>query len=662
MKSNAARNRVQRWHRWSAGAIALASLPLGWLATGCPAQAVLCSTDGECPGDQLCIEQVCRHTCNVTAECETGERCQQGYCAPARDATSGDAAQGDAATGDAATGDARAGDQGTGDRTANDRLLLDRQPIDATSADTPSRDAAVRDGAGADRPADCAHAGLSCTQPHTRCDDSSGTPVCACVVGYAAVGGPCEWTGGPLDPGFQQLNAWTVGGSAVVDTAAVGSDDRGSGRFPPEAACSTGGVVEQIFEMPALADAEPLVLRFKARSIMGMGPYCFDGFIRVVINGGVYQLNLFGSAWQDETICLGARAYGAPLEIAFEVPQQCMLCFGPDEAPSFEIDNVRIAVDDAGACPAFGTVVNGDFESGSWGWQPSANDTSSAAVVTGVGTGGSLGGAMAMAHVCDYAALTGQVSLPAAGQSPTLALQYLSKGTANQSMPVTLGPLQLAIDVGTGAFETRRLCLLDGLKGLVYSLGFSISGPAGLCSDPYLLSFVIDDVALVDEPTCPAGVGIFDPGFENVVAAPQLHASWRYAAYSGAAATPYENAAAAHTGNVSARLLVNSICASASVSTVITVPPASGQAGPAVALWYRLPTATSSSLWVGEQLPVATIYSRFVHCLEPALAGRTTALTIALSNSQSGTCGNSATTETAWIDDVEVTTDPGCPP
>ncbi|MBN2360876.1 MAG: hypothetical protein JXR83_15580 [Deltaproteobacteria bacterium] len=666
------------------------------LVTGCPPAAEPCTTDRDCPGDQLCIDRVCRHTCNSNADCAAGERCQQGYCAPA---------------GDAAASDAVVGDRGTGDRLPFDRPTADRPGIDRGPSDRVTGDHAVPDGAIAcddsycfehgecwvtggdivcqcfpgyaqprcetcadgyqDRDGDgtclpdCAHAGLSCAQPHTRCSDSDGIAGCDCVVGYEDVNGVCEWSGGPLDPGFQQSGAWTVEGNATVDTATRGVDDPGRGYFPEQAACAGGGALSQTIEMPALADAEPLVLRFWLRS-EGFTLLCLMAKLVVVVNGGEYGYWLPGSTWSRRSICLGARAYGGPLEIRFEVADACSTCepgfpFG-GTVPTFEIDNAVIEPASAGECPAVGSILNPDFEQGPVGWTPTSSDGGSAGVSSGAGTGGSWAGQLATSTICDQAALAGRASLPLAADAPSSALQLRARGGVNDLLSIGLNRNTVAQVAGTGAFELRRVCLLDSFMGLTVDLDLSLYAPGETCGDPGRHAFVVDDLSLLTEPACPANALIFDPGFENAVDAPQLAPSWSYSTGYTASAIFHENSDEAHGGNVSARLVVGSACGSAAVSSHAIVPAADSSGGPAIKLWYRAPTLSQTQLWFGQPLTASASYAQAIRCLDPSRAGRIVSVSINLNDVSGASCGSTYTPETAWIDDVEVTTDASCTP
>jgi len=668
-----------------------ALLPLAWLASaGCPTQAIVCNLDTDCPGDQLCVDQTCRHTCNVTAECETGERCQQGYCMPG-----GDAAATDSAASDRGGTDRTGVDQNASDRPASDHAIADRAvPDGAIRCDdsycsahgecwVTGSDITCLCGAGYAQPRcaacasgyqdndsngtcllDCAHANLSCAQPHTRCGDSDGTADCGCVLGYSAPAATCVWTGGPLDPGFQQNTGWTVEGHAVVDTSAAGADDPGRGHFPKEAACAGGGALVQTVQMPALADAENLALRFWLRS-EGFSLSCLFAKIVVVVNGGEYSYWLPGSTWTRKSICLGARSYGGPLAIRFEVADACSTCTPSGilggTVPTFEIDNALIEPAAAAECPDVGAILNPDFEQGPVSWTPTTSDGGSAGVASGVGAGGSWGGNLSTTKVCAQAALAGRASLPLAVDAPSFAMQLRARGGASDQLSIGLNRNTVSQLTGIGIFDPRRVCVLDAFKGLAVDVDFKLYASGATCGDPGAHAFVVDDLSLVSEPACPAGARIFDPGFENAVDAPQLAPGWNYSANYAASANAVENASVAHSGNMAAQLTVSSACGNATISSLAMVPPAESGRGPAIKLWYRAPVLGQTELWFGQTLPPTASYVQALRCLEPTQVGRLASISVYVNSASGAACGTAHTAETAWIDDVEVTTDPSCP-
>lgn len=137
---------------------------------GCGTTPKACTDAYDCNNDQVCVESVCRLTCNYSRECAADELCFNGACVPGErpkfDASSPDRALTDHELQDQRAGDQRFQDQNIDDRSAHDDDvsndayvpdggLADRQIPDAlmsdmAMSDTGNSDAAMQDGAHTD--------------------------------------------------------------------------------------------------------------------------------------------------------------------------------------------------------------------------------------------------------------------------------------------------------------------------------------------------------------------------------------------------------------------------------------------------------------------------------------------------------------------------------
>jgi hypothetical protein len=521
--------------------------------------------------------------------------------------------------------------------------------------------APARDDGGVDAPDD-APAGAICggvaCGPHSKCDDTTGA--CACVTGYAREGAMCVWHGGPLDPGFtgDPAGAWQMENGAVLDAGAEGGLEPGTAVLGAQAACDSKATIRQSFKMPTLAEGEPYALDVSLRSggfgfpLPSLGGTISRGYLTLP------DLSFGGSrAFVHASVCLGERAYGDGVELAFHPIDPYGGCFGPP-MPDTEIDLDHAGIITAASvpqaeCPAPGTVPNGDFE-GTGVWTVSGN----AEVMAGAGSMGSRAGHVWTTTFCQGPTLTGTMSPPFLSMAkPSLTFSF--KGTNGQQMRVTSGGYLLGVVNGTATFEAGHFCVPDWAKGMVNKLAFGLSDPGGTCANPNVRDFVFDDVGFATDATCPTDAYVRDPGFEDTgVSSPWLFAhSTQYTTNA-----TILSGTGAHTGSAYLMLSVGQVCASATARQTISLPPPSGSAGPAIKLWYRLPTVSKASFSVspaGGALTASTTWTQKIICMPPSSIGP---VELYISgNGGGGTCANTYGTETLYVDDVEATTDPSCP-
>jgi hypothetical protein len=139
------------------------------------------------------------------------------------------------------------------------------------------------------------------------------------------------------------------------------------------------------------------------------------------------------------------------------------------------------------------------------------------------------------------------------------------------------------------------------------------------------------------------------------------------------------DATLAHTGKGAALFSGYGPCDASSLVADVTIPTPVGAAGPALKLWYKtsdpkpkavvaahaLSAAAGSFALLagtfGVELAAASAWTQETLCLDPRLAGRPDVLSLT-TTAGGGLCGTTyPSTRTVAFDDVELTTDPGCP-
>ncbi|WP_434042486.1 MULTISPECIES: hypothetical protein [Sorangium] len=499
-----------------------------------------------------------------------------------------------------------------------------------------------------------------------RCVDGACILGCACTDEYAVVDGECVWQGGPADPSFQSADAWSTTGAALVSPEAEGNGNPGAGVIGRDALCEMAGFSQEL-TIPDLACAEPLVLTFAARigcdSMMDcIGP---PG-VGVRINGSFSNIDLMpSSSFAPQRVCLGARAYGGPVELLLGPSRRSPHC---DDATgqgyTLAFDDVAIQRGAMNECPPPGQVLNGDFEGGAAGWTATPENGVSE-VKGGLGQRGGQGGHIATTLFCQYPTLEGTVSAPLPSAAlPKPALRIWSQGSAGATVNVLLSTHQLTALAGKGDAQVSHVCLPKWALGMAHRLAFAYRNRGSqTCTDENKRDFSVDDIAFVSDDRCPEEAPIFDPGFENASLGEGLAPTWvlNDDDTTGASAALPVDPAAARSGEVSLALSVRKPCREPSASTVFTVPGPDGAAGPALKFWYRtshLSAATASST-PGAELPASESWTQQTICLDPRTAGRPQHLSFKIGTS--GVCDAPLDRETLHVDDVEVTTDPSCP-
>ena len=225
----------------------------------------------------------------------------------------------------------------------------------------------------------------------------------------------------------------------------------------------------------------------------------------------------------------------------------------------------------------------------------------------------------------------------------------------------------------------------DGTTGAIsFLLQHDASGGGTTCATPLDQTWTIDSVRVVSEATCGATSDTADGGFERIAVATGAMVGWGLTDgfindLRGATAVILNSRAAAHTGNGVLRLAASSPCAGgAGADLSFVVPSPQGGDGPALKLFANVGASnvnTSTVVTIGTSLvfdrtvsvttdlrvtiPPQGAYAPQIVCIPKRLSNRL--LTARISTTSSATnCLAVFAEEQAFIDDVEITTDPSC--
>ncbi|HYP76215.1 MAG TPA: hypothetical protein VER12_09680 [Polyangiaceae bacterium] len=482
----------------------------------------------------------------------------------------------------------------------------------------------------------------------------AGTLAVAGAAGKGGEAGTPGWTG-LLDPGFQELppNAWTLSNGAVIQPKqATGAVDPGRIWLPmyPDYDAATGHIgttsnctgaifARQQFDAAPFSVRGPTAVELSAGSGVG-------GTIGSLLVRGRPVLSFDGrEAYATRRTCLGEGAYGPGAEFSLWA-RTLGTCW---EINGSFVDHVGIVSD--ATCPAPGEVPNGDFE-GTGGWTAASSGPGGIAeIAAGLGSQGSHAAHLART-VAQQVSLHGTISVPLGSSRPHAALQFKVRGTAGATVNLSLGGTWHVL--GTGAFETHRVCLPDSVSGLVADLGLSIDDGTDA------RDFVIDDLAVVDDPGCSSPSFIDDPGFERQDGV----SSWMLVSSAASSSAHIEsNPALAHSGSGYLHL-VGTACLGdqdqLSASTTFSLPPApvDGLFAYELHFFYRRPAATGMDYLLGSvSLPETDVWTEETGCSYfPSFVEN---LTLYLRSGSA--CSASFAPDDLYVDDVSVSRVASCP-
>ncbi len=333
---------------------------------------------------------------------------------------------------------------------------------------------------------------------------------------------------------------------------------------------------------------------------------------------------------------------------------------------NFAVDHVAIVPANAGECGARpGEGVNFDAE-GTGGWTFTASGMSAGGFAAGFGANGSRAARVTLVQRCEGASMETSIDVPMVA-NPALELFIGASAGANALVTFGNGISSLRpFDTipTTAVVRTLKVCLPPALRGQVMSARFSLSGGSGLCSDVLNHQLFADNVRVIDDPACGARDGFSNGGFEQ---GGQVMGVSSGMDTTSSLALVRNVADRAHGGTRYLALESYRRCTGASYAMLPLVPAPNGAAGPALKFFANIGNnvdATTSVFSRGSQSLALTEgggYRPYTYCLNPLYAGRPTIVSFS-HDGGSGTCNNTNYgTQVAWIDDIELTTDPMCP-
>lgn len=455
---------------------------------------------------------------------------------------------------------------------------------------------------------------------HGTCDDSSGTPVCACdapfaqpscadcIPGYRFDGASdaCVWDGGLADTGFDGT-AWSTSGEAVVAD--------GMATLSPDTAC-LGGDVSQTVTLPSSSLTGPLALVVSARHNSG-----FAGHLGVSVNGQWWDLGVpEAGSFADQVVCLGETYGGQGVTVTLAPTSKTC-----STTANIDIDSVELQMVDESTCPTSDFIPNGDFESGNVDWQVTGD------VGSGVGLDGINGGKGARVVASGAPnGLTNTIHIPSADIIAHPAIQFW-----NRVQPDVMGDV-----VALGVW-------LDG-----FTIGNFGGDPAG------------------------GTVADFEPSLN-----PDLRPSIIFGGLTGFGTPAVLNLASgsdAFEGTGAAVLTLGSCMSNQQVDWLGVIPDADGTGGPALTLQYRSTdlngvAAASLSGSVGGipyqggaavdpvDLASSTTWQQATLCLGADNSGKSLIGSVTFYLTGSSSCPGSDPMPQLYLDNLRVGTSASCP-
>jgi len=529
----------------------------------------------------------------------------------------------------------------------------------------------------------------------SQCVVSAGKAECKCVLGYALEGGACVWRGGPLDPGLEAPppSPWAVNDGGTLEPNSLAGDG-GKGLYtvtvcPGGSPATTAAArLVQTYQMPTAAEAESFRLRVVDRMASsgvdgGLSPdYCY---LKTSLTYPLDSVKVPANAWTPTDFCFGDRGYGpnvrlelGPLQCSFSDPTICQ-GLQAGEKRSFQVDSIQ--VQPTAGCPAVGTVANANFE-GDGVWIPSGTG---AEVSAGIGDQGSRGGRLVTGvGGCGSSlpSLSSKISTPLASM-PSPELSFKFKGVPERALGIAVAGQKLGEVKGNRTYQPVTVCLPEHAKGYVTSVDLLMGKehkadgtcPATVSPDREIL---VDEFKITSQPSrCSARAFIQDGDFERTDA----FSFWSFDKYDAYAPALYATSASIgsaylpKSGTRALSLVSYKSCNWVTASTVITVPPADGAAGPVVKFSYRIQSSQSLGLYTARlnysaatvTLPVAgypigQTWGDAKMCIPRTLVNMPASLEFMANSSSGGTCDTSLSPAAGLeIDAVTVETDPSCP-
>ncbi len=512
-----------------------------------------------------------------------------------------------------------------------------------------------------------------CDEPcgaHEICDGSTRPYSCKCAPGYEGV--PCAWVGVVRDPEFEGLqNAdgesyWVdEGDKGATIVPSVGGG--GEGSLFASVVCNAGGL-SQVLEMPSYrAAGAPLMaeVTYQADDVEGAA-IGFDRAWR-------YLPATLGH-WETARFCLGEAAFGqepngGPVKLQVSASERAPGCFEDEPVGKVRVDELFITPADPGSCPPPGDVLNGAANVEDGGWKFAQEGVAEAALVEGVGQGGSDGARLLReSGSTDLAAMSTQVSVPTPGTLPFPAIRFWWRGSSTQAFQVELGTFvglgepRRSLDrlIGNNAERNNIYCLPPWTHGNVVDITFSLVDE-GAVDETELL---VDEVEVVSDPDCGESTDLLDPGFES---APNRWPGVYLGASPNQAAIMQDDGALARNGDGVFELTYWTSEAEMRFESFVLVPPSDEAGGPQLVFHSDVVAVPETTVeWVlgradekrGDLTPGGD-WQRNEVCLPPEWAGRWFRFQVRVGPPNEA--GIAISTKRVFLDDFELTTSADCP-
>jgi hypothetical protein len=453
--------------------------------------------------------------------------------------------------------------------------------------------------------------------PHALCDAEPLVPECACLPGYRDDGDGCRWIGngeggvGLIDGSLDDPDAWETHLVVIEGSTATFTNTVVDGE------CELGAL-QQTFAMPALQDAQPLVIELEVVPQCDSSDAADCPALQVEVGEGAARLPVAGGtagATRTLRMCLGEGGYGG--DVSLRIRPNLAAENGATQPTAFDcatdtwpaIQRVDLRPAGPAECPLQEHLFNGDFDAAE-GWS-----LSSATVA-----GGRL-------QLDADGVATAPLSVPLESTVPSSALRLEYTGDLPGNTELALGELTFARALwamGDGGVLTY--CLPDWARGMVHQL--RLRGVGGVAR--------ISSLRVETETRC--GDGAFDAGFERHTADAPLGndlgswspVNWGFDVTSDAARTG--------VNGVRIAVVVDALW------TLTRVPVGSDAGRAAFSLWHRLVSPGSTPDVVFDVQPFevtdapieGTAYGNSVFCLGRAWEGQVTGIRTVLSLSDVG--------------------------
>jgi hypothetical protein len=530
-----------------------------------------------------------------------------------------------------------------------------------------------------------------CAAAHTFCGDQITTRTCECVAGYKpGVAGACEWAGVIADPGFQSTNHWTLGPDVTIDLNQpldAGYYDPGVVRDPGVLRFEKNGIcglqrATQVIEMPKLSRAEPLVVVTTYQFLAGDPSDSVELALGIGTVWHTEGLMQFGKqvsphGFQTTRFCLGSSQYapeatkgkGAPIDVVLMPTSDTSRCTG-----SLQIDHIEIKPANPDECPLPGTAVNGDAE-GTGGWEfnvsvdpVSKPDNSTAKIEAGVGEANTHGARLFLNQPCGISlGLTNSISIPDAGTIASPAISVFNRTSRDVEVDWRLGNVWLPPIMGTGQSAIVKMCVPAFMRGGVFTLSARLYGLGPCMGAPLNFESTFDNLEVVNDPSCGTDEMTTDLGFESSLPLVGTDAE------NNSVVRVLNDPTNAHSGSGVLQISATQTCQSPSWVANVVTPPSVAGAGPVLSFFYKATPASYYTfsvrgLYRSRGGAFAATLDNQCHagktCLDPGLVGRNIRVSFSLDLVKvwNGSCAATAIpAETAFVDDLQVTTDPDCP-